>query len=65
MRLSTPSRHDLRVFFYAVACTLTCASNVVYAGPEGGAVVGGAGSITQSGVNTTINQTSQNMAINW
>ena len=37
----------------------------VHASPTGGTVVGGAGSITQSGTNTTINQTTQNMAINW
>ena len=36
-----------------------------HAGPTGGEVVGGAGSINQSGVNTTINQTTQNMAIDW
>jgi len=35
------------------------------AGPAGGQVVGGSGSISQSGLNTTINQTSQNMAIDW
>ncbi len=39
--------------------------SVVQAGPTGDDVVGGSGAITQSGVNTTINQTSQNMAINW
>ncbi|MDH5181341.1 MAG: hypothetical protein OEY07_16880, partial [Gammaproteobacteria bacterium] len=33
------------------------------AAPTGGTVVGGSGSISQSGANTTINQTSQNMAI--
>jgi len=38
---------------------------VSYAGPAGGEVVGGSGNISTSGVNTTINQTSQNMAINW
>jgi len=37
----------------------------VQAAPTGGQVVGGAGSISQSGLNTTINQASQNMAINW
>ena len=36
-----------------------------HAGPSGGEIVGGAGSISQSGANTTINQTSQNMAIDW
>ncbi|VAW89801.1 Large exoproteins involved in heme utilization or adhesion, partial [hydrothermal vent metagenome] len=35
------------------------------AGPAGGQVVGGSGSISQSGVSTTINQASQNMAIDW
>ena len=37
----------------------------VHAGPTGGAVVGGVGDINQAGLNTTINQTSQNMAIDW
>ena len=36
-----------------------------HAGPTGGAVVGGAGNINQAGLNTTINQTTQNMAIDW
>ena len=40
-------------------------ATTVFAGPTGGQVVGGAGSISQSGVNTTINQTTQNMAIDW
>ena len=35
------------------------------ADPTGGQVVGGGGAITQSGTTTTINQTTQNMAINW
>ncbi|MBI1422434.1 MAG: filamentous hemagglutinin N-terminal domain-containing protein [Gammaproteobacteria bacterium] len=37
----------------------------VQAAPTGGQVVGGSGSISQSGATTTINQASQNMAINW
>lgn len=36
-----------------------------YSSPEGGQVVGGAGNINQSGLNTTIKQYSQNMAIDW
>jgi len=36
-----------------------------HAGPTGGNIVGGAGSINQSGLNTTINQTTGSMAINW
>lgn len=39
--------------------------SLVHAGPVGGDVVGGSGAITQSGANTTVNQTTQNMAINW
>jgi filamentous hemagglutinin family protein len=35
------------------------------AGPIGGQVVGGSGSITQAGATTTISQATQNMAINW
>jgi len=37
----------------------------IYAAPQGGQVVGGSGSINQSGLQTTINQTTQNMAIDW
>ena len=37
----------------------------VHAGPTGGNVVGGAGTINQSGLNTTINQSTSSMAINW
>lgn len=36
-----------------------------HAGPEGGTVTGGSGSISQSGNQTTINQNSQIMAIDW
>ena len=35
------------------------------ADPIGGQVVGGSGAITQSGTTTTVNQATQNMAINW
>ncbi len=35
------------------------------AGPEGGVIRGGAGSISQNGKNTTINQTTDRMAIDW
>ncbi|HJW06185.1 MAG TPA: filamentous hemagglutinin N-terminal domain-containing protein, partial [Rhodanobacter sp.] len=34
-------------------------------GPTGGVVVGGSGSITQSGNSTVINQASQKLALNW
>jgi len=37
----------------------------VYAGPEGGEIVGGAGTINHSGTTTTINQNTDLMAIDW
>ena len=37
----------------------------LHAAPVGGSVVGGSGSISQSNLTTTINQTTQNLAINW
>ena len=37
----------------------------VHAAPAGGDVVGGTASISQSDLTTTINQTSQNLAVNW
>ncbi|MCF6324599.1 MAG: filamentous hemagglutinin N-terminal domain-containing protein [Gammaproteobacteria bacterium] len=54
----------------ALRCALWLAAGIVtlpsaIAGPDGGQVVGGSGSISQSGANTTINQTTQNMAIDW
>jgi len=43
---------------------LLCATPVL-AGPAGGNVVGGQGSINQQGLNTTINQASNRLAIDW
>jgi len=37
----------------------------VSSAPTGGTVVGGAGNINHSGLNTTINQNTQNLAVNW
>jgi len=37
----------------------------LHAAPVGGAVVGGTGTISQSDLTTTINQASQNLAVNW
>ncbi len=37
----------------------------LHAAPVGGTVAGGSGSINQSDLTTTINQTSQNLAVNW
>lgn len=55
-------------------CTVMCSAFLfahlalvsnAYANPEGGVVVGGNGSINQSNLTTTVNQASQNMAIDW
>jgi filamentous hemagglutinin family protein len=48
-----------------VATLALCSSLNVYASPDGGLVVIGAGSITQTGATTTINQTTQNLSLNW
>ena len=37
----------------------------VSSAPTGGNVVGGTGTINQSGLNTTINQNTQNLAVDW
>jgi len=49
----------------ALAAAGVLASSLALAGPTGGQVSAGSGSIAQAGLNTTINQTSQNLAINW
>lgn len=48
-----------------LATMLTLTAYVAQAGPAGGAVVSGAGSISQSGTTTTINQSSPNLSLNW
>ncbi len=56
------------LFFWSSLLLLLNMTSVslVIAGPTGGQVVGGSGSISQSGLDTTtINQTSQNMSIDW
>jgi len=49
----------------AVLLAAAALSGAVLAGPTGGAVSTGSGTITQSGSTTTITQGSQNLAINW
>lgn len=51
-------------FIAATFCLVILPLPPAHAGPEGGEVVGGAGSINQSG-STTINQASDRMAIDW
>ncbi len=53
--------------FLALSFLIAQSFNLSYlhAAPTGGTVVGGAGNISQSGLNTTINQNTQNLAIDW
>jgi len=44
---------------------LALSAETAMAGPAGGQVVGGAGVISQQGATTTINQSSQNLSLNW
>jgi large exoprotein involved in heme utilization and adhesion len=57
-----PSRHKL---YIAIFATTQIMAGQVFAAPEGGQVVGGAGSINQAGTQTTIHQETQRMAIDW
>lgn len=50
--------------FVFICAQLTTALPVL-AGPTGGAVVGGQGSIDQQGLNTTVNQHSNRLAVDW
>lgn len=63
MKKSIHSRKTLCVAV-AAASQLMIASQTL-AGPEGGKVVGGRGSIDQSGLNTTVQQQTDRMAIDW
>lgn len=49
----------------AAAAALSAASALAMAGPSGGTVTAGSGSISQSGNTTTITQGSQNLSVNW
>lgn len=64
MRLKPLAAHIRRVLFPSLVLGLQVGSAV--AGPEGGNVVGGSGSIARPDANTTvINQQSHNLAIDW
>ena len=65
-RGKSSARRKLIVNVAAAAAALALAmSPYAQAGPTDGQVVAGSGSITQAGHTTTINQSSQNLAINW
>ena len=67
--MSRKSLHKLRYLTLAVraACYSLLLVNGarVQADQTGGIIRDGTGNINQNGLNTTINQTSQNMAIDW
>jgi filamentous hemagglutinin family protein len=48
-----------------ITVMLSILASAVYAGPEGGEVVGGQGAISNSGAETLINQSSQRLAVEW
>jgi filamentous hemagglutinin family protein len=49
----------------AAALSLSAGIGIAQAGPTGGQVTGGSGTIAQSGSTTTIQQSSQNLSLNW
>jgi filamentous hemagglutinin family protein len=49
----------------AAALSLGSGIGVAQAGPTGGQVTGGSGTIAQTGATTTIQQASQNLSLNW
>jgi filamentous hemagglutinin family protein len=66
MHAPTPfKKNALTLAIHACCYSMLSAVSVAHAAPVGGEVVGGSGGITQSGLSTTINQASQNLAVNW
>jgi len=64
--LARQKKHAIHVLASTVVTLyLGLAVPPVYAGPTGGQVVGGSGSINHEDQTTNINQSSQRMAINW
>ncbi len=64
---ATPRLKPLVVLIKQALLLLTAGAytSITLAGPEGGVVTGGSGAISQGGATTTIQQSSQNMAIDW
>ena len=58
-------RNRLNIAVQACCYTMLGVLPLANAAPTGGEVVGGSGAISQSGTTTTINQATQNLAINW
>ena len=64
-RYTSFKKTQLALAVSALVAGLGGAVAPAFAGPEGGVVTGGSGSINQSGSTTTINQTTDRMAIDW
>src|SRR5512133_805971 len=62
--VATGARFVKKGLAVSISLTLAFSSNL-YAGPTGGVVSAGSASITGGAASTTINQASQNVAINW
>ena len=65
---SSPVGHGTLRWKNVISSTLIAlvhSASLVEAEPNGGQVVTGTASITQSGTTTTINQTTQNLSLNW
>ena len=72
VRLMTGKKMDKKSVFtawsqgvFSVLLFSVASLPLAVASPEGGVVTGGAGSISQTGTNTAIQQNTQNMAIDW
>jgi filamentous hemagglutinin family protein len=58
--------HRRRLLLLACTALVSGAGGFAFAGPNGGTVVGGSGSISGQGTSSvTVNQSSQNLIINW
>jgi large exoprotein involved in heme utilization and adhesion len=62
---NTISSFGRRRLYLAIIAASHMAAGVVEAGPDGGTVVGGSGSIARDELNTTITQNSDRLSIDW
>ncbi|WP_295481267.1 YDG domain-containing protein [uncultured Pseudomonas sp.] len=60
-----PGKKSLRKLSVAVMVMASAATPLAHAGPQGGEITAGAGSISQAGTTTTITQGTQNLSVNW
>ena len=65
VRRATRATRATRAANALAVLAAVCASPLALAGPQGGQVTLGGGSIAQSGATTTITQTTQNLAVDW